>query len=943
MIWKGPDNDNNIYWATLDAFTDKWEFHGAISGNATDKAPSVAGFTHDEMRVVYKGIDHNIYWLEYNADGKKTWSTPVRVADWQTDNDPYLTYSGDDMYLLWRDKSDGMLSLGGYDVNDCTWKLIERVDVGSPIHTKAGPVACPLGGDKLLMVWINPNNDQLNSVVYSFANGKYTDIESVQYAGSQCLTQITPAIHLISPNQAMLSWKALDNDQHIFYTYFSWDPEANNGSWSRQYKIQTPDVRTPFSPALATFMDRIYLFAGDNSKENHVWHSFALVKEELSINPEVVPEQLSWSSPVPDVHSTKGKVGVWNSNEFVETVRKGEDDDQAIYWDTINLQTGIKDYHGDIPGNATDKAPSIVGYGSDGLVIVYKGMNNKLYQLDYNAGGKDKWSNPTQIKKWQTLDEPCLTYADGDIYMAWRNKKVGALCLGHLDLNEGTWKRLKRIKNAGNPVLTHAGPVLCPLSDDRLLVVWIDQESTYLNFTVYSLSDSTHTEVQRIEQSGSMSLASITPDVLQISKNQAILSWTGFAGNDHIFYSYFSWSEHTNSGTWSKIFNTVHNHLQTEDSPALLSYLDRVYVFFPDKLNYDAVTYSFAELKPVEHKDHKPPHSGGLQPLDIQLQWSPVQASMANKTDGLVALQNIGREIHMVWKELYPSHKIFHAILDTADDTWKVFETPYLSNGAPTLITLADDTMLIIFREPDYSLLKSAIIRDGDNYSEATRINPLWYSIDSELYATQDADSAYLFWRTNPQYQLLRRVIHMARYDLNSNKWDSAERIPPLHEDANFIPSAAILNAQELLCVRRRYQGSFDDKSPLWYTANDTANKSWPTELPVRYWSDKKHSEPQQYSYTQTELLALNAELAILFLNKEDAIYYTIYDSTGIVGSSEDLNKAGELLHWTTPVKVEPTTGTAKSAPSAVMCGQRLFLFWLRDDGQIMYAQADLS
>lgn len=116
MVWRGIDDDENLYWATFDG--SEWTNQRQIGGTATSNGPALAVF-RNQLYLVWNGhaTDSSIWFTVFDGE-LRDWRPQQQVPNVATNESPAVTVFQDRLYMAW----------SGLGVWNIFWSFFDQVN-----------------------------------------------------------------------------------------------------------------------------------------------------------------------------------------------------------------------------------------------------------------------------------------------------------------------------------------------------------------------------------------------------------------------------------------------------------------------------------------------------------------------------------------------------------------------------------------------------------------------------------------------------------------------------------------------------------------------------------------------------------------------------------------------------------------------------------------------
>jgi len=238
MAWRGPDGDQQIYYATKETEAGGWSSQLPLGTATSSCRPSVANY--GGVRVAWKGVegDQRIWWSRLKPDG--TWDMPHEVVGARTNDSPQLASFQNKLYLFWRDAVDLFICYTWLATEDAPEfeKPAQRVtaiktldaSTTTTVTTTTGAtlpgtevtarqyvftgsaIATTIRGDRLLLTWRDRGRtDQLY----------FTDFDGVTFSGPSrlhdFLSDMQADLYTLNGTTHMVC-RGADEDRNIFWS-----------------------------------------------------------------------------------------------------------------------------------------------------------------------------------------------------------------------------------------------------------------------------------------------------------------------------------------------------------------------------------------------------------------------------------------------------------------------------------------------------------------------------------------------------------------------------------------------------------------------------------------------------------------------------------------------------------------------------------------------------
>ena len=248
MVWKGIDNDQNIYYTQR--FGGHWDPQqsGPIPAIATNSRPALCNYTQGYMMAWKAPNDGSIWYATYDGT---TWGGQRQVQNGALTSDgPALIMAGIPL-MVWKAPNDGSIWYAKYDEilpdNTLTWgqqRQVQPQTGGTPLTSTSPGLALLAFGAvvQVLMVWKAPNDE---SIWYAIFDG--TTWGQQRQVQNGALTTASPAVlgypgEGTTQGRVFMAWKG--TDQSIWYAWYD-----GTSPWGQQQQF-APNPATSTGPAL---------------------------------------------------------------------------------------------------------------------------------------------------------------------------------------------------------------------------------------------------------------------------------------------------------------------------------------------------------------------------------------------------------------------------------------------------------------------------------------------------------------------------------------------------------------------------------------------------------------------------------------------------------------------------------------------------------------------
>jgi Matrixin len=275
MAWRGIDNDDAIYWSSLDG--DIWSPQKPIPGFGSLHGPTLTtGFSRTRpdgvpvsgLFMAWDGVpgDDAIYFAQNLDPAFSDWTNQQRIDGVGTSDRPalalfYQLINRDDrelkprMHMAWKGiPGDNSIYWSSFDGNN--WSPQVQIRGRGTSH---GPALAVLG-NKLYMFWKGIEDD--SNVYYAWIDDQpgaiwqaqrvvaYTDARTEGNVEINIGTSSRP-VATVRGNTIFLAWKGIPGDSGLYFA------SLENNEWSGQINIA--GVGSASGPGLATFNGRLYM------------------------------------------------------------------------------------------------------------------------------------------------------------------------------------------------------------------------------------------------------------------------------------------------------------------------------------------------------------------------------------------------------------------------------------------------------------------------------------------------------------------------------------------------------------------------------------------------------------------------------------------------------------------------------------------------------------
>jgi hypothetical protein len=218
MAWRGPGNDQDLFWATLKLQIGQpqpWSSQrGPLDKRASLTGPALMAF-HGTLYMAWRGAgdDRRLFWATFDEDAQN-WNPQQQVGEnFASSFGPALAVFQDRMYMAWNGAKDDQ-NLYWTTFNEATGRWNPRRDL-TDRGSARGPALVPFR-NQLFMFW----------------RGIFEEIDN---------PPLPPTVH--------------DDDTIYFATF---DGIGANPQWSPQTQV-TPILRSIDMPSVAVFHGQIYI------------------------------------------------------------------------------------------------------------------------------------------------------------------------------------------------------------------------------------------------------------------------------------------------------------------------------------------------------------------------------------------------------------------------------------------------------------------------------------------------------------------------------------------------------------------------------------------------------------------------------------------------------------------------------------------------------------
>ena len=273
MAWRGIDNDDAIYWSSLDG--DIWSPQKPIPGFGSLHGPTLTtGFSRTRpdgvpvsgLFMAWDGVpgDDAIYFAQNLEPAFSDWMNQQRIDGVGTSDRPGLALFNARMHMAWKGiPGDNSIYWSSFDGNN--WSPQVQIRGRGTSH---GPALAVLG-NKLYMFWKGIEDD--SNVYYAWIDDQpgtiwqaqrvvaYTDARTEGNVEINIGTSSRP-VAAVRGNTIVLAWKGIPGDSGLYFA------SLENNEWSGQ--INVAGVGSSMGPGLATLNGRLYMawkgIPGDN-------------------------------------------------------------------------------------------------------------------------------------------------------------------------------------------------------------------------------------------------------------------------------------------------------------------------------------------------------------------------------------------------------------------------------------------------------------------------------------------------------------------------------------------------------------------------------------------------------------------------------------------------------------------------------------------------------
>ncbi len=304
-VWKGPQNDERIFWASTTYAsaqgwtTAQWSTPQVLNkpGFTTSAAPCLTDpdGTSAFAMVWRSATDNSLWYATFNGT---TWSDAGQVPEAQTAAAPAATYFESALIVAWRGaETDETLYWA-------TWTppIVRRPAKWSPaakipgVGGSSGAPSLAAGASAYHLFWKGPDPADENIYYSTNSQGIWGAQQTIPGVG----TSVSPVarcamLGAVPTDTIWVAWKGVVGDTRLFYSSL-----APAGTWSPQQAIAL--AATNGRPAVATYDDLILVGWGDAAGASIYWGS----PLELAVPPPTPPPVVQTLTFTPPDWSTSG-------------------------------------------------------------------------------------------------------------------------------------------------------------------------------------------------------------------------------------------------------------------------------------------------------------------------------------------------------------------------------------------------------------------------------------------------------------------------------------------------------------------------------------------------------------------------------------------------------------------------------------------------------------
>jgi hypothetical protein len=267
------------------------------------------------------------------------------------------------------------------------------------------------------------------------------------------------------PNAAIAIWRGVDDDQHVYKSYFS------GNRWTPQMGI--PDIGSSHAPSMARSLTRHFIAAWKGAgSDQGIWCA------------NVPAFDAPWSPQraVPGV-GTHDRPALAHFKNRTMMVWRGVNGDQALYWNELldpinNVWTNQRQ----VPDASSSHGPALAVINNI-VFLFWKGRDNdtRIWSSMFGATGGNEWLPQENVIVFEfdpqtpnintdqhepgTLSRPSATAHNNSIVLSWRGSGDQGLWTAAMDVRFGQFGELACIPDRGSS----AGPAIASMGTHMLM------------------------------------------------------------------------------------------------------------------------------------------------------------------------------------------------------------------------------------------------------------------------------------------------------------------------------------------------------------------------------------------------------------------------------------------------------------------------------------------
>lgn len=592
-----------------------------------------------------------------------------------------------------------------------------------------------------------------------------------------------------------------------------------------------------------------------------------------------------------------------------------------------------------VPFSSSRHNPSIAPFGHGLQLVAYCGTDNNLYSIIYDPTKKPNWSDHwiDQVQAYQGIQGAVsLAYNTSRVYSIMKNT-AGRLVVGTFDVVTRKWKGFKQLAFNSLPISSLVDPTIITLSGDLQLILFTDSSSA-MHYLVYNTAtEQVSVGPTKIAKAGYTPGGVVAAEITSL--NQIMFAWRGKGTDTQVYYSFLQYlpqAAGSNQFDWTDSY-AIPGIVST--IPVSLTSIGLQYYLVGAEGNANKVFSISCIYKKwyVHHgkgHHHTPhPHPGQPKP-QIPFTWTtpkdvPIKGAQTNMK--IAATQN-GEHIFLMYNKLNdPNYGVGCLRFDPLSDAWKEMGDGIRSTK-PVGLSITDKGSLIQFYYYKWIADDGDFARWATFQALSTNPNHKITLLSSgnlgayhDILATgvacyQSSHYFHLTWCTK-DHLTLQQTIPVSGPDKNK-LWDTEFTV------AQYAHGSTILSDGQLAGTIMPNGTHILAGYILWGLTTFSAAHNDPGQPNNRY-----------ITYFNDNALATSQSAC---------------DVDPLGTTNEILVFAGGPLDGGTPLTysvISPDYGgyfkigpgfDSPGAPTSIMFGNKYYLFWFDEKGQMKYASANM-